>query len=142
MPGCSIGLFYIPGGRVKGRLDAVRYAATFERIQAPAQRGPAEEMRAAEKPSLIPASAFQTGAPEGTLGAEEELWLADPGTLKLAGGAQKILAAEPEDSFSGELIDCEIESNTGVHPDPSSVAGGLGLRRAGLLGVSGGGWVG
>ena len=62
--------------------------------------------------------AFETGAPEGTLGAEEELWLADPETLKLAGGAQKILDAEPEDLFSGELIDCEIESNTGVHASP------------------------
>ena len=62
-------------------------------------------MTTVEKPSLIPDSAFQTGAREGTLGAEEELWLADPGTLKLAGGAQEILAAEPDDHFSGELID-------------------------------------
>ena len=91
-------------------------------------------MRAAEKPSLIPDNAFQTGAPAGTLGAEEELWLADPGTLKLAGGAQKILAAEPEDRFSGELIDCEIESNTGVHPQPGGVAGDLLERRRTLLG--------
>ncbi|HKH10681.1 MAG TPA: YbdK family carboxylate-amine ligase [Rubrobacter sp.] len=90
-------------------------------------------MTNAEKPSLIPASAFQTGAPEGTLGAEEELWLADAGTLKLAGGAQKILAAEPEDRFSGELIDCEIESNTGVHPQPGGVAGDLVDRRRSLL---------
>lgn len=58
-------------------------------------------MSTAEKPSLIPADAFETGAPEGTLGAEEELWLADPETLKLAGGAQKILAVEPEGRFSG-----------------------------------------
>src|SRR4028118_1850135 len=104
-------------------------------------------MRAAEKPSLIPVNAFQTSAPGGTLGAEEELWLADPGTLKLAGGAQKILASEPEDRFSGELIDCEIEANTGVHPQPGGVARDLldrrrvllnhadGLRR--LLGASG-----
>ncbi len=91
-------------------------------------------MTTAQKPSLIPEDAFETGAPEGTLGAEEELWLADPETLKLAGGAQKILAAEPQDSFSGELIDCEIESNTGVHPDPSSVAGDLVSRRRVLLG--------
>ena len=75
-------------------------------------------MTTAQKPSLIPEDAFETGAPEGTLGAEEELWLADPETLKLASGAQKILTAEPEDRFSGELIDCEIEANTGVHPDP------------------------
>jgi carboxylate-amine ligase len=87
----------------------------------------------AQKPSLIPEDAFETGAPEGTLGAEEELWLANPGTLKLAGGAQKILAAEPEDRFSGELIDCEIEANTGVHPDPRGVAGDIISRRRTLL---------
>ncbi len=91
-------------------------------------------MNTAQKPSLIPEDAFETGAPEGTLGVEEELWLADPETLKLAGGAQKILAAEPEDRFSGELIDCEIESNTGVHPDPGGVTGDLVLRRRTLLG--------
>jgi carboxylate-amine ligase len=88
----------------------------------------------AQKPSLIPEDAFETGAPEGTLGAEEELWLADPETLKLAGGAQKILAAEPDDRFSGELIDCEIEANTGVHPDPRGVAGDIVSRRRTLLG--------
>ena len=91
-------------------------------------------MTAAEKPSLIPEDAFQTGARQGTLGAEEELWLADPGTARLAGGAQKILAAEPDDLFSGELIDCEIESNTGVHPQPGGVAGDLLERRRTLLG--------
>ena len=91
-------------------------------------------MTTAERPSLIPESAFQTGAQEGTLGAEEELWLADRGTLKLAGGAQKILAAEPEDEFSGELIDCEIESNSGVHPGPEGVARDLVDRRRVLLG--------
>jgi glutamate---cysteine ligase / carboxylate-amine ligase len=88
----------------------------------------------AQKPSLIPEDAFETGAPEGTLGAEEELWLADPETLKLAGGAQKILAAEPEDRFSGELIDCEIEANTGVHEEPNGVAGDIVSRRRDLLG--------
>lgn len=91
-------------------------------------------MTTVEKPSLIPETAFQTGAPEGTLGAEEELWLADPGTAKLAGGAQKILDAEPEDHFSGELIDCEIEANTGVHPQPGGVARDLLERRRTLLG--------
>ena len=91
-------------------------------------------MNTAQKPALIPEDAFETGAPEGTLGAEEELWLADPETLKLAGGAQKILAAEPEDHFSGELIDCEIESNTGVHVDSSGVTGDLVARRRTLLG--------
>lgn len=91
-------------------------------------------MNTAQKPALIPEDAFETGAPEGTLGAEEELWLADPETLKLAGGAQKILAAEPENHFSGELIDCEIESNTGVHVDSSGVTGDLVARRRTLLG--------
>ena len=91
-------------------------------------------MNTAQKPSLIPEDAFETGAPEGTLGAEEELWLADPHTLKLAGGAQKILADEPPDRFSGELIDCEIESNTGVHPDPGGVTEDLVSRRRVLLG--------
>ena len=90
-------------------------------------------MTTAEKPSLIPEDAFETGAPEGTLGAEEELWLADPETLKLAGGAQKILDAEPDDLFSGELIDCEIESNTGVHPSAEGVAQDLVSRRRVLL---------
>jgi carboxylate-amine ligase len=84
--------------------------------------------------SLIADDAFETGVREGTLGAEEELWLADPETLKLADGAQKILAAEPEDLFSGELIDCEIESNTGVHDEPSGVVVDLDLRRSVLLG--------
>ena len=84
--------------------------------------------------SLIAEDAFETGVREGTLGAEEELWLADPETLKLAGGAQEILDIEPADLFSGELIDCEIESNTGVHDEPSGVAGDLVLRRRGLLG--------
>ena len=91
-------------------------------------------MTTAQKRSLIPEDAFRTGAREGLLGAEEELWLADPVTLKLAGGAQKILASEPEDEFSGELIDCEIESNTGVHPQPGGVARDLLQRRRKLLG--------
>jgi carboxylate-amine ligase len=93
-----------------------------------------ETLTTAQKPSLIPEDAFETGAPEGTLGAEEELWLADPETLKLAGGAQKILAAEPEDRFSGELIDCEIEANTGVHPEPGDVVRDILSRRRDLLG--------
>jgi carboxylate-amine ligase len=84
--------------------------------------------------SLIAEDAFETGVREGTLGAEEELWLADPETLKLAGGAQKILDVEPAELFSGELIDCEIESNTGVHDEPPEVAGDLVLRRRVLLG--------
>jgi carboxylate-amine ligase len=84
--------------------------------------------------SLISDDAFETGVREGTLGAEEELWLADPETLKLANGAQEILAVESPDLFSGELIDCEIESNTGVHAGPSGVAGDLVLRRRVLLG--------
>jgi glutamate---cysteine ligase / carboxylate-amine ligase len=87
-----------------------------------------------DNPSLISADAFETGAPEGTLGAEEELWLADPRTLKLADGAQKILAAESDAHFSGELIDCEIESNTGVHAQPAGVAEDLAVRRGLLLG--------
>jgi carboxylate-amine ligase len=87
-----------------------------------------------DNPSLISADAFETGAPEGTLGAEEELWLADPRTFKLADGAQKILAAESGAHFSGELIDCEIESNTGVHAQPAGVAKDLAVRRDILLG--------
>jgi glutamate---cysteine ligase / carboxylate-amine ligase len=90
-------------------------------------------LNSAEKESLIPGDAFETGAPEATLGAEEELWLADPATLKLAGGGQKILDAAQEGHFSGELIDCEIESNPGVHEDPSGVAGDLVSRRQELL---------
>lgn len=82
---------------------------------------------------LLPEGAFETGAPEGTLGAEEELWLADPETLRLAGGAQKILAAEPPGHFSGELIDCEVEANTGVHREAAGVVRDLILRRRTLL---------
>jgi glutamate---cysteine ligase / carboxylate-amine ligase len=84
--------------------------------------------------SLIPEDAFEKGTQEGTLGAEEELWLADPETFKLAGGAQKILALEPANLFSGELIDCEIESNTGVHEQPAGVLADLVSRRRVLLG--------
>lgn len=90
-------------------------------------------MSSAENPSLIPPDAFETSGPEGTLGAEEELWLADPRTLKLADGAQKILARVPEDQFSGELIDCEIETNTAVHAEPTGVAGDLLSRREILM---------
>jgi carboxylate-amine ligase len=84
--------------------------------------------------SIVPEGAFEKGTREGTLGAEEELWLADPGTLKLADGAQKILAVEPATLFSGELIDCEIESNTGVHEQPAGVVADLVSRRRVLLG--------
>ena len=84
--------------------------------------------------SLIPEDAFEQGIREGTLGAEEELWLADPRTFKLAGGAQKILAHEPASYFSGELIDCEIESNTDVHDQPAGVLADLVSRRRILLG--------
>jgi carboxylate-amine ligase len=90
-------------------------------------------LNTAQRPSFIPEDAFETGAPEGTLGAEEELWLADPETLKLAGGAQKILAIEPENCFSGELIDCEIEANTGVHLEPGGVVADIVSRRWTLL---------
>lgn len=89
----------------------------------------------AKQTTLIPDDAYESGAPEGTLGAEEELWLADPGTMKLASGAQKILAKAPEGHLSGELIDCEIEANTGVHADAagssrtSSRGGGISSPR-------------
>jgi carboxylate-amine ligase len=85
------------------------------------------------KRSMIPEDAFEQDVWEGTLGAEEELWLADPETTKLAGGAQKILARAPEGHYTGELIDCEIESNTGVHKEPSGVLGDLVERRRYLL---------
>ena len=87
--------------------------------------------------SLIPEDAFQRDIEEGTLGAEEELWLADPETFKLADGAQEILALEPSALFSGELIDCEIESNTGVHEQPAGVLADLVSRRSILLGHAG-----
>ena len=87
----------------------------------------------AEKPTLIPNDAYAGGNPEGTLGAEEELWLADPATMKLAGGAQEILARAPEGHLSGELIDCEIEANTGVHAEPAGVFSDLIGRRRYLL---------
>jgi glutamate---cysteine ligase / carboxylate-amine ligase len=84
--------------------------------------------------SLLPEDAFEQGTKEGTLGAEEEMWLADPQTFKLADGAQKILSLEPATLFSGELIDCEIESNTGVHEQPAGVLADLVSRRRILLG--------
>ena len=87
--------------------------------------------------SLITEDAFEGDTKEGTLGAEEELWLADPETFKLADGAQKILAVEPATQFSGELIDCEIESNTGVHQQPAGVLADLVSRRRILLGHAG-----
>ena len=80
-------------------------------------------------PSLIPEDAFESDVPEGTLGTEEELWLADPASMKLAGGAQKILAGAPESHYTGELIDCEIESNSGVYEKPSEVLKDLISRR-------------
>ncbi|HLL56526.1 MAG TPA: YbdK family carboxylate-amine ligase [Rubrobacteraceae bacterium] len=83
--------------------------------------------------ALIPEDAFERDVPNGTLGAEEELWLADPRTLKLANGAQKILANAPEGHYTGELIDCEIESNAGVHEKPSGVLDDLVSRRRYLL---------
>ncbi len=83
--------------------------------------------------ALIPDDAFERDIAEGTLGAEEELWLSDPQTAKLAGGAQKILASESDKEFSGELIDCEIEANTGVHAEPSGVANDLVERRNVLI---------
>ena len=83
--------------------------------------------------ALIPEDAFEKDLPEGTLGAEEELWLADPESLKLAGGAQKILAGAPEGHYTGELIDCEIESNAGVHEGPEDVLEDLVSRRRYLL---------
>ena len=60
----------------------------------------------AEGSSLIPEDAFERDLSEGTLGAEEELWLADPRSLKLADGAQIILARAPQGNYTGELIDC------------------------------------
>jgi len=86
-----------------------------------------------EKQFFLPEDAFERDVPEGTLGAEEELWLAEPETLRLADGAQKILASVPEDHFSGELIDCEIESNTGVHGEPRGVVEDIVARRRELL---------
>ena len=90
-------------------------------------------MSATDRSSLIPEDAFEKGAREGTLGAEEELWLADPETFELADGAQDILANSKEGYFSGELIDCEIESNTGVHGQATGVVGDLSSRREELL---------
>lgn len=86
-------------------------------------------MTSADRLSFIPEDAFETGLPEGTLGAEEELWLADPASMKLAGGAQKILGSALEGHYTGELIDCEIESNTGVHEEPWGVLEDLVARR-------------
>jgi glutamate---cysteine ligase / carboxylate-amine ligase len=86
-------------------------------------------LTSADRLSFIPEDAFETGLPEGTLGAEEELWLADPASMKLAGGAQKILGSALEGHYTGELIDCEIESNTGVHEEPWGVLEDLVARR-------------
>src|SRR4051812_35077184 len=90
-------------------------------------------MSGVDGPSLIPENAFETELLEGTLGAEEELWLGDPETFKLAGGAQKILARAPKGHYTGELIDCEIEVNTGIHEKPSGVLEDLISRRQYLL---------
>ena len=91
-------------------------------------------MSSPEKTFPVPEDAYETGAREGTLGGEEELWLADQETYRLAGGGQDILANSEEGHFSGELIDCEIESNTAVHRDPESVTEDFLSRRRELLG--------
>jgi carboxylate-amine ligase len=88
---------------------------------------------ASGRPFPIPEDAFEKGIPQGTLGAEEELWLADPQTMKLADGAQNILARAPKGHYTGELIDCEIESNTGIHEEPLGVLEDLVERRRYLL---------
>ncbi len=49
--------------------------------------------------------------------------------MKLAGGAQKILHKAPKGHYTGELIDCEIESNTGIHEEPIGVLEDLVARR-------------
>ncbi len=90
-------------------------------------------MTTTNRPALIPEDAFEKDVPEGTLGAEEELWLADPESMKLAGGAEKMLSSAPEGHYTGELIDCEIESNTGVHEEPCKVLEELVSRRRYLL---------
>ncbi|MDQ3910754.1 MAG: YbdK family carboxylate-amine ligase [Actinomycetota bacterium] len=90
-------------------------------------------MTGTAKEPFIPEDAFEKDIPEGTLGAEEELWLANPETMKLAGGAQKILANALEGRYTGELIDCEIESNSGIHAEPSGVLEDLKERRRHLL---------
>lgn len=86
-----------------------------------------------EHQPLIPENAYETGSHEGTLGAEDELWLADPETKKLTGGAQKMLAELPEGRFTGELIDSEIEGNSSVHREPEEVCDSLIRRRRELL---------
>jgi glutamate---cysteine ligase / carboxylate-amine ligase len=88
-----------------------------------------EILTSIDRPTLIPEDAFERNLPEGTLGAEEELWLADPASMKLADGAQKILHEAPEGHYTGELIDCEIESNTGIHEEPLGVLEDLVARR-------------
>jgi glutamate---cysteine ligase / carboxylate-amine ligase len=93
------------------------------------QKGAKEISLSTDRTALIPEGAFEGDLPEGTLGAEEELWLANPASMKLAGGAQKILHRAPEGHYTGELIDCEIESNTGIHEEPSGVLGDLVARR-------------
>ena len=90
-------------------------------------------MTGTERPFPVPEDAFEKDLPEGTLGAEEELWLADPQSMKLAGGAQEILRRAPEGHYTGELIDCEIESNTHIHEGPSGVLEDLIARRRHLL---------
>jgi len=87
-----------------------------------------------ETDGLIPKDAFETDTAEGTLGAEEEMWLADPATAKLTDGAQDILARAPEGFFTGELVDCEVESNSGVHAEPEAVVADLVDRRRHLFG--------
>ena len=106
--------------------------ATKEQQQGPDERE--SSAGAGTLADLIPEDAFEKDLPEGTLGAEEELWLADPQSLKLASGAQKILANAPEGHYTGELIDCEIESNAGVHGEPEGVLEDLVSRRRYLFG--------
>ena len=115
-------------------MDGRITARTWRRIGDAHKRGKTKEvLTSPDIPSLIPEDAFEKDVPEGTLGLEEELWLANPVAMKLAGGAQEILHRAPEGHYTGELIDCEIESNTGVHKEPLGVLEDLVARRRYLL---------
>jgi glutamate---cysteine ligase / carboxylate-amine ligase len=67
-----------------------------------------------------------------TLGLEEELLLASPGSLRPAGGADAVLAAlaSAPDSFAGEVNDGVVELRTPVCRSAADATGILrGLRQ-------------
>ena len=84
--------------------------------------------------SLISENAFETGAREGTLGAEEELWLADPETNTYGGAyiwqdREAMKAYAETDIYKGMATNPHFEGVTvkdfAVLENPTHITWGL-----------------